>query len=149
LSETLTVRAYSEQDAAELLRIHSELHLGYEFPSMVSPAWGPGIVLADNSGKIMAAARLRMTAEAFLFMDKRSTPGLSYREVAQERYTNLLALHEMIRREAKTIGLEHVHAFLPPEFDRRFAKRLERLGWVKEPFACWVRSTEGATWQEA
>lgn len=75
--------------------------------------------------KILGAALLRLTAEAYFLLDPAAgTP--------RRRWQSLLALHEAARRQAWQRGLEDVHAWLPPPIARTFGRRLERLGWVRD-----------------
>jgi hypothetical protein len=79
----------------------------------------------EGAGKIVGAALLRLTAEAYLLLDpKAGTP--------RQRWEWLLGLHAVTEREAARRGLEDVHAWLPPEIAGKFGKRLTRLGWVRD-----------------
>jgi len=78
-----------------------------------------------GNSRILGAALLRLTAEAYLLLDRRaSTP--------RERWQWLLALHEAARRDAWHRGLEDVHAWLPPPIAQKFGRRLARLGWRRD-----------------
>ncbi len=90
--------------------------------------------------KILGAAFLRLTAEAYLLLDPRAgTP--------RERWQWLLALHAAAERDAWQRGLEDVHAWLPPPIARKFGKRLARLGWLRDdawtPYCKRLNSTPG------
>jgi hypothetical protein len=79
----------------------------------------------EGQGEILGAALLRLTAEAYLLLDPRAgTP--------RERWQWLLALHEAACRDAWQRGLEDVHAWLPPPIAKKFGRRLERLGWLRD-----------------
>lgn len=81
--------------------------------------------LCKSSVRILGAALLRLTAEAYLLLDPRAgTP--------RDRWQWLLALHEAARRDAWQRGLEDVHAWLPPPIAQKFGRRLERLGWRRD-----------------
>src|SRR3989449_10846004 len=68
---------------------------------------------------------LRLTAEAYLLLDPRTgTP--------RERWQWLLALHAAAERDAWQRGLEDVHAWIPPPIAKKFGKRVERLGWLRD-----------------
>ena len=78
-----------------------------------------------SQGKIVGAALLRLTAEAYLILDpKIGTP--------RERWQWLLALHAATERDAWARGLDDVHAWLPPPIAKTFGRRLERLGWLRD-----------------
>jgi hypothetical protein len=80
---------------------------------------------ATMPGQILGAALLRLTAEAYLLLDPRAgTP--------RERWQWLLALHAAAERDAWRRGLEDVHAWLPPSIAKKFGRRLERLGWLRD-----------------
>jgi hypothetical protein len=82
-------------------------------------------VAVASQGKIIGAALLRLTAEAYLFLDPNAgTP--------RERWQWLLALHAAAERDAWQRGLEDVHAWLPPPIAKKFGRRLERLGWLRD-----------------
>jgi hypothetical protein len=80
---------------------------------------------AAPSSRILGAALLRLTAEAYLLLDPRAgTP--------RERWQWLLALHAAAERDAWRRGLEDVHAWLPPPIAKKFGKRIARLGWLRD-----------------
>lgn len=78
-----------------------------------------------SENRIVGAALLRLTAEAYLLLDpKVGTP--------RERWEWLLRLHAATEQEATRRGLEDVHAWLPPEIAAKFGKRLTRVGWIRD-----------------
>ena len=87
-----------------------------------------------NPPRIVMAALLRLTAEAYLLHDASAgTP--------RQRWQNLLALHEAARQDAAARGLDDIQAFLPPRIARAFGRRLARLGWRQDPWPCFSRVT--------
>ncbi len=85
----------------------------------------PAANAAEPGASIVGAAFLRLTAEAYLLLDPRAgTP--------RERWQWLLALHAAAERDAWRRGLEDVHAWLPPPIAKKFSRRLERLGWLRD-----------------
>jgi hypothetical protein len=128
----MKVRAYEEGDLAELQRIHRAQGFSYTFPDLSNPLFLTKLVMVDESGreeagaeKIVSAALLRLTAEAYLLLDPRAgTP--------RERWGWLQGLQAVAEREAAQRGLEDVHAWLPPEIAGKFGKRLAQLGWVRD-----------------
>jgi hypothetical protein len=75
--------------------------------------------------RIVGAALLRLTAEAYLLLDPRvGSP--------RDRMHRLLALHAAAERDAWLRGLEDAHAWLPPPIAHKFGKRLTKLGWIQD-----------------
>ena len=51
---------------------------------------------------------------------------------ARVRWAQLLALHAAGEHDLLARGLDDAHAWLPPPIARRFGRRLESLGWVRD-----------------
>jgi len=79
----------------------------------------------SSASKILGAALLRLTAEAYLLLDPCAG-------TTRERWHALLALHAATERDAWQRGLEDVHAWLPPPIAHKFGRRLQRLGWLRD-----------------
>jgi hypothetical protein len=150
----MQIREYQESDLAALRAIHGTQGFGYAFPDLSNPLFVTKLILCEEGGeegneetltgddplpinggssapgsasqkKILGAAFLRLTAEAYLLLDsKAGTP--------RQRWQWLLALHEATRRDAWQRGLEDVHAWLPPPVALKFGRRLKRLGWNRD-----------------
>jgi hypothetical protein len=118
-----------------LRAIHTTQGFGYAFPDLSNPLFVTKLILSDKYAgesnsetgqeKILGAALLRLTAEAYLLLDPKAGK-------PRERWQWLLALHEATRRDAWQRGLEDVHAWLPPPVATQFGRRLERLGWARD-----------------
>jgi hypothetical protein len=132
----MRVREYRESDLAQLRAIHAAQGFDYKLPDLGNPLFVTKLVLAEENvapggapaaqaETIRGAALLRLTAEAYLLLDPRAgTP--------RERWQWLMALHAATERDAWQRGLEDVHAWLPPSITKKFGKRMERLGWVRD-----------------
>jgi hypothetical protein len=133
------VREYNESDLAQLEAIHASQKFDYAFPDLTNPLFVTKLVLTDadennrqDAGaattaneEIRGAALLRLTAEAYLLLDRtRGTP--------RERWQSILALHAATQRDAWHRGLEDVHAWLPPPIAKKFGRRLQQLGWIRD-----------------
>jgi hypothetical protein len=165
----MRIREYTSADLVELQRMHAAQNFGYPFPNLDSPLFLSKLVLEeDESGdlpndlptengaregrealhrdslpehatnnetprsRITMAVLLRLTAETYLLHDPAAgTPPL--------RWQRFLALHEAARHSAAARGLDDVQAFLPPRVARAFGRRLSRLGWTRDPWACFSR----------
>jgi hypothetical protein len=135
----MKVRPYEESDAEELRKIHSRQGFSYPFPDLRNPLFLTKLVLVDEEPgrevaadkspgqeqKIVGAALLRLTSEAYLLLDPNVGP-------PKQRWQCLLSLHAAAEQDAAQRGLEDAHAWLPPEIAKKFGKRLTRLGWVRD-----------------
>lgn len=139
----MRIREYAPEDEAALRALHAVQNFGYEFPDLRDPLFVSKLVIEDNvaqdpsaslraSGSpeglesgIVAAALLRLTAEAYLLIDPLAgTP--------RRRWEGILALHDAAASDAWRKGLGDIHAWLPPCLSKRFGRRLESLGWVRD-----------------
>jgi hypothetical protein len=134
----MTIRQYQESDVSALRAIHAAQGFDYALPDLTNPLFVTKLVLTQDAAadsasayatqrndKILGAALLRLTAEAYLLLDpKAGTP--------PERWQNLLTLHAAAEREAWHRGLEDVHAWLPPPIAAKFGKRITKLGWIQD-----------------
>jgi hypothetical protein len=162
------IREYTANDFEALRRMHAAQGFGYPLPDLDSPMFVSKLVLEvddeedasfekENSGsreladddsprensprrtlcgakssRIAMAVLLRLTAETYLLHDPAAgTP--------RQRWRNFLALHEAVGQDAATRGLDDAQAFLPPRIARSFGRRLERLGWTRDPWTCFSR----------
>jgi len=131
------IRTYVGDDERALRHVHSAQEMPYEFPELSNPLFLTKLV-AERDGKISAASFLRLTAEAYLLVDReRGTPA--------ERWRTVTLLHEVMRGEAARRGLDDVHCWLPPQVAGAFGRRLGSLGWKREPWECYARSVLEAT----
>jgi len=133
----MQIREYRESDLNALRAIHAAQGFQYPLPDLSNPLFVTKLILsdADKEGeaeknavpeeKIIGAALLRLTAEAYLLLDPKAGTPL-------ERWQWLLHLHAATERDAWRRGLEDVHAWLPPPIARTFGKRIERLGWRRD-----------------
>jgi hypothetical protein len=141
----MLIREYRDSDLPALRAIHAAQGFDYALPNLTNPLFVTKLVLTprvdeadaglcsgaagcartESRGEIVAAAFLRLTAEAYLLLDPRvGTP--------RQRWQWLLALHSAAERDAWQRGLEDVHAWLPPPITKQFGKRLTRLGWLRD-----------------
>ena len=155
----MRIREYTPADFEALRRLHAAQGFGYPLPDLESPLFVSKLVLEDsrevaaegreeaNASSLLAANSetltgsaqgelpltmailLRLTAETYLLHDPSAGSPRS-------RWQNFLALHEAARHAAAARGLNDVQAFLPPRIARAFGRRLERLGWRRDPWPC-------------
>jgi len=136
----MQVREYRESDLSALRAIHAAQGFAYPLPDLNNPLFVTKLILSVDSQsnsadrnaqsappqeKILGAALLRLTAEAYLLLDPLAgTP--------RQRWQWLLQLHAATERDAWQRGLEDVHAWLPPPIASKFGKRITHLGWRRD-----------------
>lgn len=142
----MLIREYTPADLAALRALHTAQGFDYTFPDLADPLFVSKLVLEDGpvaqalvcapsqtaqaeacatASRIRAAAMLRLTCEAYLLLDPREgTP--------RERWARVVALQDAAARDAWAKGLADAHCWLPPRIARRFGRRLESLGWVRD-----------------
>lgn len=150
------IREYTPADLGALRALHAAQGFDYAFPDLADPLFVSKLVLEQGPGaqtlvcassqttqaeacaaapRIRAAALLRLTCEAYLLLDPRGAAG-KVRDAPRERWARIAALQEAASRDAWAKGLADAHCWLPPRIARRFGRRLESLGWVRDDF--WV-----------
>jgi hypothetical protein len=133
----MLIREYTERDLDALRGLHASQGFGYPFPDLSSPLFISKLVLEDDCGAPAMAVLLRLTAETYLLHDPHAgTP--------RDRWQRFLVMHEATRRAAAARGLDDAQAFLPPPVARAFGRRLERLGWRRDPWPCFCRKVVDA-----
>jgi hypothetical protein len=153
------IREYTAADLESLRRLHSAQGMPYQFPDLTNPLFLTKLVIERDSPdadsreageressscdvsanrEIVGAILLRLTSEAYFLLDPRlGTP--------RDRWQALLMLHEAARTDAARRGLDDAHAWLPPQVANAFGRRLSRLGWFREPWPSFSRSTSATT----
>lgn len=130
--ETVRIREYTPADLEALQRLHLAQGFAYDFPDLANPLFLTKLVATRTDETFVGAALVRLTAEAFLLLD----PAVG---APADRWRVVQALNEAARRDAHARGLDDVHCWVPPQLERRFAKRLVQLGWRRELWPCWSK----------
>jgi hypothetical protein len=120
----MPVREYVPNDLEALRRIHGGQGFDYRFPDLSDPLFLSKVVLED-SGRTVMAFLARLTCEIYLLAD----PGAGS---PANRHQWLLELHRAGESDLAARGLEDAHAWLPPTIAKRFGRRLEALGWIRD-----------------
>jgi hypothetical protein len=129
------IRPYQEAD----LPILCEIHLENELPPNCMPDPKDSLVLVkavvEQNGKPVMATFLRGTSEIYLLVDHRyGTP--------QERWQWLQELKDYLVQEAWKLGLDQMTAWIPPEIEQSFGKRLLELGFQRSPWQSYTLNVE-------
>ena len=134
---SMNVRLYTDDDLEAVVKIHAANGL----PPACLPACckrdanGNPInaplffmrKILEDDGRVALASFLKLTAEAFVFVDHEHGD-------AERRWLALQKLTACTLSEAAKKGVEDVTAWIPPQLDRSFGERLIALGFVKSPW---------------
>jgi hypothetical protein len=121
----MLVREYVPGDLQTLQRMHGKQGFDYGFPNISDPLFVSKLVVEDESAGVVMASLARLTCEMYLLMDSDAgTP--------RERFARLSELHRVGKIDLAKRGLADAHAWLPPPIARRFGRRLQGLGWVRD-----------------
>ncbi len=131
----MRIRAYESSDLTAVRAIFDAQQLGYEMPDLEKPTFFIRLV-GEEGGKVVQAAFAHLTAEIYFLQDRtHATP--------QERHLNFIAMQDVGRELAwKPGGVDDLHAFLPPQLERAFGKRLMAHGWKKALWPCYFAELE-------
>jgi hypothetical protein len=131
----MNIRAYTHDDKVAVDKIHEANNLPDVCrPDTDNPLFVLGQV-AELKGKVAMAVNVKLQGELFLTLDHSAgTP--------EELWNTLQAISKSICDAAYVRGLDQVSAWLPPEMDESFGKRMLEMGYVKSPFVCYTRNLE-------
>ncbi len=121
----MLIRAYTESDLDALRRLHASQGFDYAFPNIADPIFVSKLIVEDDTGRAVMASLARLTCEMYLLADPAAGS-------PRDRYARLLALHAAGERDLHARGLDDAHAWLPPPIAKRFGRRLESLGWIRD-----------------
>lgn len=105
--------------------MHAAQGFDYPFPDLADPIFVSKLVLEDDAARPVMASLARLTCEIYLLADP--TGGKP-----RERFARMLALHQVGEADLLARGLDDAHAWLPPSIAKRFGRRLESLGWLRD-----------------
>jgi len=123
----MRIREFTLKDIPDMRRIHAESGLPQNcLPDFESPLFVVKKVAENGSGPAIGGF-LKLNGEIFLLLDhSKGTP--------ESRWEALEELTGEGLHEAYKVGLDHVTAWLPPEVEKQFGKRLESLGFQRSPW---------------
>ena len=123
------VRDIAPEEAVIVKALHARMGIEYDFPNIAGPLFAIRKMVIDQNGKVSAAAALKLTSEAFLWIDPEATE--------MDKTSDILRLMHVCHERAKGLQLEDCTAWIPPRIEPIFGSMLSRLGWQRSPWASW------------
>ena len=118
------IRDLRPDDIPILKRWHEESGFDYPFPELEKKDFEALRVLVDEADRPVQFVAARKTVEIYLLIDP------NWRN-PRWRLDGVMQVHEDVRSILESKGIQDVHAWLPPEFEKSFGRRLQRIfGWV-------------------
>jgi len=117
------IRDFSPSDRQALEEIHEASGFDYTFPDLDDPLFVVKKV-SDESG-VHHGIAVKIEATVYLWVDARHGTPL-------DRWLQIQELVEAAKKEAWEKGLDTLTCVVPPEIEKRFAKRLKQIGMERD-----------------
>ena len=132
----MRVRELEKRDLPVLEQWHRESGFDYPLPDLFSPSFARVLVVVDDNDVPVQALAAKNTIEMYMLMDK------GWRN-PRWRLEALMQGHEDMRSWLHENGHEDVNCWLPPEVEKSFGRRLEKLFyWIPARWKSYSRKTE-------
>lgn len=120
----MQVRGLQFKDIPAIRKMYEESGFAYDFPDFYDPMFeGASVVVDDNDNPIMMAAAERIV-QLYLICDKTGHPAA--------RLHAIRLLHEDLRPKLAAKGYRSAEAFIPPQIEKTFSKRLAKtFNWTR------------------
>ena len=120
----MTIRELRREDIPVLEEMFRRSGFEYEFPDLTGPEFEAiRVVVDENDAPLMAVAAKR-TVELYLFCGDFEHPAAKLHSIRM--------LHDSMKWALKQKGYTEVNAFLPPQVEKSFGRRLMRtFGWMR------------------
>ena len=121
------IRPFESSDVGAIEQMHHKAGLPpICLPDTKCPLFFLKLVGTQDK-RVINAGFIKLTGEAFILVDHETgTP--------EERWANLRSLVQVGLASAGAKGLQDVTAWLPPEVEKSFGKRIEDFGFHKSPW---------------
>jgi hypothetical protein len=132
----MKIRHYRESDFEILKQIHAKQGFDYDFPDISEAQFIVRAVYADDNDIPIQAILARQTVELYMLSDSSvGTPG--------ERLEIFKELYGAVRAELKRLGVADVHAWLPPQVQKSFGRRLVKMfGFTESKWRCFWKAVD-------
>jgi hypothetical protein len=120
----MNIRPLEPSDIPTLRQMYEYSGFAYEFPDLRGPLMESVMVVVDEDDIPVAACAAERLVQLYLLMDDTQHPAAKMRFIK--------GLHEAMAKALRCKGYKSVEAFLPPQVERSFGRRLIRMfGWCR------------------
>jgi hypothetical protein len=129
------VRDYVPADFEQVRAIHERMQMDYLCPDLTDCLFVVKKVL-ESDGEIIAVTLARIEFETYLLLEPSLSP--------LEKNLAMQALQPEFLKACRVVGAESVVAWIPENVEKKFAKRLNELGWQldRPNWRTWSRRTD-------
>ncbi len=130
----MRVRAFEKRDVPKVEQIFRDMGFDYEFPDLSDPIFERVSVLVDDDDSPVQVLAAKKTVEMYLLMDK---------DWANPRWRleGFKRIHEEMRMALLDVGYADANAWLPPEVEKSFGRKLVRLfKWTRGRWQSYSRN---------
>ncbi len=132
----MRIRKLEERDLPYLRKWHEESGVDYEFPDLLAEPFTRVTVVVDEEDRPVQALAAKRTIEMYMLLDP------TWRN-PRWRLGALMQGHEEMRSWLEKHGWPEVNAFLPPQVEKSFGRRLEKIfHWIPGRWRHYSRRTE-------
>jgi len=129
MSKFVEVKEIAPNEMVLIKELHSKMGIDYDFPNLSGPLFAIRKMIMNKKGRVTAAAALKLTSEAFLWIDPDSPD--------YDKTSDILRLMHICHERAKLLQLEDATAWIPPSIEPIFGNMLSRIGWQRSPWSSW------------
>lgn len=134
----MKIRNLEAKDIPFLETWHREAGFDYPLPDLTDPVFAEVTVLVDSMDRPVLAIAAKKTVELYLLMD-------GHWKNPRWRLEGLMQAHEDMRQRLFQHGVDDVNCFLPPEVEKSFGRKLQRIfHWIPGRWKHYSRRLEGA-----
>ena len=119
----MNTRVLKPEDQPLIAVIHAEMGLDYKMPTLAAPMV-KAVSVCEENGVIIGASALKFQAETYLWLK----PGIA----PAEKWDAIRMMMRDLVKQAISLGVEQMVAFVPDTIEKSFFKRLIKLGFVRQ-----------------
>lgn len=125
----MKIRDITANDTEAINSIHTKSGFDYPFPDIEKPLFIVKRAIEDDEGNVIGYGVIKLQGEAYLWLDQKFSP--------KEKIMAMEELNEDIALKSWQKGLDQISAWIPPEIEEKFGKRMKKMNWIKSKWSNW------------